>query len=205
MLGWIKAKTRSNPKVKRIVLNMVMHPVRVRPRFMIRLFMPLYIKRGKGSVIYRSVRRDIVPFNTFSLGRRSVVEDFATINNAVGDVIVGSRTRIGLGNTVIGPVTIGDDVQIAQNVTISGMNHNYSDINRIIDDQGVTTSPITIADDVWIGANSVVTMGVTIGRHSVVAACSVVTSDVPPLCVVAGNPARIVKRYDTKTGEWVKA
>jgi len=204
MLEWLKIKIKSNSKIKRIVLNMVVHPVKARPRFWIRLFMPFYIKRGRGSVIYRSVRRDIVPFNKFYLGKNSVVEDFATINNAVGDLIIGSRTRVGLGNTIIGPVTIGDDVQIAQNVTISGLNHNYSDVNRTIEEQGVSTAPVTIANDVWIGANSVVTMGVTIGRHSVVAACSVVTANVPPFCVVAGIPARVVKRYDNETGEWVK-
>lgn len=84
MLEWLKIKIKSNSKIKRIVLNMVVHPVKARPRFWIRLFMPFYIKRGRGSVIYRSVRRDIVPFNKFYLGKNSVVEDFATINNAVG-------------------------------------------------------------------------------------------------------------------------
>jgi len=204
MLEWIKKRIKSNSTIKRIVLNFVVHPVKARPRFWVRLFMPLYIKRGRGSVIYRSVRRDIVPFNRFTLGSFSVIEDFSTINNAVGDLIIGSRTRVGLGNTIIGPVSIGDDVQIAQNVILSGLNHNYSDVKRTIEEQGVITSPINIADDVWIGANSVITMGVSIGKHSVIAAASVVTANVPSYSVVAGIPAKVIKRYDFTVGKWIK-
>jgi acetyltransferase-like isoleucine patch superfamily enzyme len=57
----------------------------------------------------------------------------------------------------------------------------------------VSTKPVVISDDVWIGANATITPGVTIGRHSVVAAGSVVTHDVPPYTIVAGVPARIIK------------
>jgi len=204
MLDRIKGVIKNNPKIKRIMLNMVIHPIKARPRLWVRLFMPFYITRGSGSVIYRSVRRDIVPFNKFSLGKNSVIEDFSTISNAVGDVFIGSYSRVGLGNTVIGPVYIGDYVQIAQNVVLSGMNHTYTDISKTIIGQGISSAQITVENDVWIGANSVVTMGVRIGEHSVVAACSVVTSSVPPYCVVAGIPARVVKRYDTTSGEWIK-
>lgn len=200
----IKAKIKGNIKLKRLFLNMIVHPVKSRPRLWIRLLMPFYTKRGRGSVIYRSVRKDIVPFNKFSLGDYSVIEDFATISNAVGDLSIGSHTRVGLGNTVIGPVSIGDNVQIAQNVVLSGMNHNYTDVDKTILGQGVSTAHITIANDVWIGANSVITMGVSIGRHSVVAACCVVTRDVPPYSVVAGNPGKVIKTYDLTKGLWVK-
>jgi len=204
MFERIKGRIQRNPRIKRLLLNMVIHPIKAKPRFWVRLFMPFYIKRGRGSVIYRSVRRDIVPFNKFSLGTKSVIEDFSTISNAVGEVIIGSYSRVGLGNTVIGPVHIGDYVQIAQNVVLSGMNHTYTDVSKTIIGQGVSSAQITIENDVWIGANSVVTMGVTIGQHSVVAACSVVTSSIPSYSVVAGIPARIVKRYDFTCSEWVK-
>jgi len=73
-----------------------------------------------------------------------------------------------------------------------------------IDQQGVTTSEIVIEDDVWIGANSVITKGIKIGRHSVVAACSLVNRDVPPYSVVAGNPARVIRSYDKTTKSWEK-
>jgi acetyltransferase-like isoleucine patch superfamily enzyme len=60
----------------------------------------------------------------------------------------------------------------------------------------VDRKPIVIEDNVWIGERSTILKGVTIGRGSVVGCNSVVTHDVPPYCVVAGNPARIVKRLN---------
>lgn len=200
----LKEKIKKHPLLKRIVLNFLMHPVKTRPQWWIRLFMPFYIKKGKGSVIYRSVRKDIVPFNIFVLGKKSVIEDYSVINNAVGNLVIGNNTRVGIGNTIIGPVTISDNVNIGQNVTISGLNHNYEDPSKAISEQGVSTMPIKIENDVWIGANSVVLPGVQIGNHSVIGAGSIITKNIPPYSVAVGNPARIIKRYDMDLKEWVK-
>ena len=145
-----------------------------------------------------------MPFNIFVLGSKSVIEDYSVINNAVGNLVIGSNTRVGIGNTIIGPVTISDNVNIGQNVTISGLNHNYEDPNKTISEQGVSTMPIKIENNVWIGANSVVLPGVQIGNHSVIGAGSIITKDIPPYSVAVGNPARIVKRYDMDLKEWVK-
>lgn len=188
-----KTKIKSNPQMKKRVIHLLMHPTQARPRLWLRFFQWTYVKRGKHAVIYRSVRKDIVPFNHFTLGDYSVVEDYSCLNNAVGDLHIGHHTRIGLHNTIIGPVRIGNHVNLAQGIVVSGLNHNFQDLTKRIDEQGVSTSPITICDDVWIGANSVITAGVTIGCHSVVAAGSVVTKDVPAHSVVAGIPARVVK------------
>lgn len=201
----LKEKIKKHPLLKRVVLNFLMHPIKTRPQWWIRIFMPFYIKRGKGSVIYRSVRKDIVPFNVFELGKRSVIEDYSVINNAVGNLVIGNNTRVGIGNTIIGPVTISDNVNIGQNVTISGLNHNYEDPSKTISEQGVSTMPIKIENNVWIGANSVVLPGVQIGNHSVIGAGSIITKDIPPYSVAVGNPARIVKRYDMNLKDWVKA
>jgi acetyltransferase-like isoleucine patch superfamily enzyme len=200
----IKDRLTKNPKLKRFVLRLMMHPVKTRPRWWLRRLRFLYAKRGKNSVIYRSVRKDIVPFNRFVLGEKSVIEDYSIVNNAVGDVVIGNRTRIGMGNTVIGPVQIGDKVNVAQNVTITGLNHNFQDVRIAIHDQGISTGAVTIADDVWIGANSVILSGVSIGTHSVVAAGSVVTRPVPAWSICAGNPAKVIKQYDFDTQEWRK-
>ena len=136
---------------------------------------------------------DTPPYRRFSLGSHSVIESFSCINNAVGDVIIGDHTRIGLHNTIIGPVTIGSHVNLAQGITITALNHNFEDATRRIDEQGVSTTPVVIGDDVWIGAGAVVLPGVTIGRHCVVAAGAVVTHDVPDNSVVAGVPAKVIK------------
>jgi acetyltransferase-like isoleucine patch superfamily enzyme len=137
---------------------------------------------------------DTPPYRKFSLGDHSVIESFACVNNAVGDVVIGNYTRIGLHNTIIGPVTIGNHVNLAQGITVTALNHNFEDSNKRIDEQGVSTNPVTIEDDIWIGANAVILPGVTIGHHSVVAAGAVVTKDVPPHSLVAGVPAKIIKQ-----------
>ena len=143
-----KNKIKGNPRLKETVINLLMHPTQARPRLWLRLFQWAYMKRGKHTVIYRSVRRDIVPFNQFTLGDCSVVEDFCCINNAVGDLHIGHHSRIGLHNTIIGPVRIGNHVNLAQGVVVSGLNHNFNNLSKRIDEQGVSTSPIVICDDV---------------------------------------------------------
>lgn len=204
MFAPIVEKIKSNPELKRRVLLMMMHPVKTRPRLWLRCLQFLYMKKGKNSVIYRSVRKDIVPFNDFSLGKSSVIEDYAIINNAVGEITIGNHTRVGLGNTIIGPVMIGNNVILAQNVVISALNHNFEDVLTTINQQGVKTDQIIIENNVWIGANCTILAGVHIGEHVVVGAGSVVTKDIPPCCVVVGNPARIVKKFDFKDEKWIK-
>ena len=181
------------PRTKRLLDWLIMNQRDARPRWYVRLLAPLYQHRGRDSKIYASVRMDTPPYRRFSLGRRSVVESFSCINNAVGDVIIGDHTRIGLHNTVIGPVTIGNHVNLAQGVTVTALNHNYDNPEKYIDQQGITTQPVIIGDDVWIGAGAVILPGVSVGSHSVVAAGAVVTKDVPQRCVVAGVPAKIIR------------
>jgi len=154
----------------------------------------LYQHRGKGSVIHHSVRMDTPPYRKFNLGKRSVIESFSCINNAVGDVMIGDYTRVGIHNTIIGPVTIGNHVNLAQGIVVTALNHNFNNSTLRIDEQGVSTNPVVIEDDVWIGANAVILPGVTIGKHSVVAAGAVVTKDVEEGSLVAGMPAKVIKR-----------
>ncbi|WP_321331137.1 acyltransferase [uncultured Bacteroides sp.] len=203
-LSTFKQKIDQHPALKSALHNFIMHPVKAKPRWWIHLFYFIYLKRSKGSVIYRSVRKDLPPFNRFALGCYSVVEDFCCLNNAVGDIIIGDYTRIGLRNTIIGPVTIGNYVNLAQNITVSGLNHNYQNVDMRIDEQGVTTLPITIEDDVWIGANAIILPGVTLGRHCVVSAGSVVSRSMPSYSVCAGIPARVIKQYNFENKKWEK-
>ena len=190
----VRARLKNNPKFKKFIDWVIMNQVETRPRWFIRLLAPLYQHRGKHSVIHRSARMDTPPYRIFSLGNYSVIESFACINNAVGDVIIGDHTRIGLHNTIIGPVDIGNHVNLAQGITVTALNHNFSETNKRIDEQGVSTNPVTIEDDVWVGANAVILPGVTIGEHCVVAAGAVVTKDVPPHSLVAGVPAKVIKQ-----------
>jgi len=190
----IRERLKGSPQLKRWLDHLIMNQRDARPRWYIRLLAPLYQHRARGSKIYHSARMDTPPYRRFSLGRRSVVESFCCINNAVGDVVIGDYTRIGIHCTVIGPVSIGNHVNLAQGITVTALNHNFSDTSKRIDAQGVDTKPIVIDDDVWIGANAVILPGVTIGRHVVVAAGAVVTHDVPDNCVVGGVPAKLIKQ-----------
>lgn len=190
----LRTQMKGSPKMKKLLDYLIMNQRDARPRWYIRLLAPLYQHRGRGSKIYGSVRMDTPPYRKFSLGKRSVVESFSCINNAVGDVVIGDYTRIGIHNTIIGPVTIGSHVNLAQGITVTALNHNFKNTNERIDLQGVTTKQVVINNDVWIGANAVILPGVTIGRHAVVAAGAVVTTDVPENTVVGGVPAKIIKR-----------
>jgi len=196
----LKEKIKGNPGLKKFVHWTLVN--NARPRLWVKWFVnPFVHKRGSGSKI-RRVRLDVLPFNKFEIGRKAIIEDFSVVNNGVGDVFIGDNTLVGMSNVIIGPVSIGNNVILAQHIVLSGLNHEYRDINIPIVDQKVTVSPIVVEDDCWIAANSVITSGVTIGKHSVVAGGSVVTKSVPPYSVVAGNPAKIIRQYDPKTENW---
>ena len=201
----VKDTIKNNPKIKKLVHRMLIPKDEARPREWVKLLVNPFIHRvGKGAIVRSRTRMDVLPFNKFELGSKAVIEDFCTINNGVGDVLIGSNTLIGMGNVIIGPITIGNNVILAQNIVASGLNHEYRDIDTPIHQQPILTAPITIEDDCWIAANSVITAGVTIGKHSVVAAGAVVTKDVPPYSVAAGNPAKVIKRYDFEQKDWVR-
>ncbi|MCK9291193.1 MAG: acyltransferase [Bacteroidales bacterium] len=204
MMG-LSNKIKSSPGLKKLALWMLMPRNQARPRLWVRWFLnPFIHHKAKGARIRRRTRIDVMPFNRFSVGRNSTIEDFATVNNGVGDVIIGERTRIGLGCVVIGPVYIGNDIMFAQNIVVSGLNHGYQDIHSPPSLQAVETKQIVIEDDVWIGANAVITAGVTIGKHAVIAAGSIVTRSVAPFTVVGGNPAKPLRQFNAETNQWEK-
>lgn len=194
----IREGMKDSPRLKQLLDKLIMNQRDARPRWYVRLLAPLYQHRGRGSKIYRSVRMDTPPYRRFSLGAGSVLESFSCINNAVGDVTIGDHSRVGLHNTIIGPVAIGSYVNLAQGITVTALNHNFADTTLRIDEQGISTRPVVIEDDVWIGANAVILPGVTIGRHAVVAAGAVVTKDVPPCTVVGGVPAKVISEIVKK-------
>ncbi|KAA6431538.1 acyltransferase [Dyadobacter flavalbus] len=201
----VSDQIKNNPRLKKFIHWLLIPSNQARPRLWVRLFLNrFYHQRGKGVIIRSRVRMDVVPFNHFSIGNHSMIEDFSTVNNGVGAVEIGENSLVGLGNVIIGPVKIGNNVILAQNIVASGLNHNYNDVMQPIHKQGVSMAPIVIEDDCWIGSNAVITAGVTIGKHAVVAAGAVVTKNVPPYSVAVGNPSRIIKKYDDTRKEWIK-
>lgn len=92
-----------------------------------------------------------------------------------------------------GGITIGDNVIAGQNVRFHAENHNYSDLDKLIVEQGVSRKGISVGDNCWIGAGAVFLDGSSIGSGCVVAANSVITKNFPDNVIVAGVPAKIIK------------
>lgn len=199
----IKTYLKSSPRLKALAHWMLFPANDFRPRWWVRAVASrLRHRRGAGAIVRWNTRLDVVPYNRFDLGERAIVESFATVNNIVGDVLVGKHSLIGMYNSILGPISIGDHVMLAPHVVLSGLNHSFEDVSKPIVHQPTTVRPIVIEDGAWVGAGSIVTAGVRIGRNAVVAGGSVVTRDVPPYSVAAGNPAKVVKQYNFETGEW---
>jgi len=201
----LKERIKSSPRLNRLAHFLLKPKNHYKPRWWVRaLVNPFKHSKGKGTSIGKYARMDLMPYNNFVVGKKCLIEDFATINNAVGAVSIGDRSLIGLSSVIIGPVEIGDDVMLAQHVVLSGLNHSYDNIHLPIKDQPVTTKKITVENGAWLGANVVVMPGVTIGENAVVAGGSVVVKDVPPFSVVGGNPAKVIKQYCNQREEWIK-
>jgi acetyltransferase-like isoleucine patch superfamily enzyme len=199
----LKSAINNHFRIKKMIHWMLIPSGKARPRFWVRLFInPFFHQKGSGAHIRWHTRMDVFPFNKFVLGSDSTIEEYCTINNGVGDVIIGNNTLIGIGNTIIGPITIGNNVIFAQNIVASALNHEYKNPHIPIRQQAINTAKIIIEDDCWIAANVVITAGVTIGKHSVVAAGAVVTKNIPPYTVVVGTPAKIFKVFNADSGIW---
>lgn len=124
----------------------------------------------------------------------TIVQGNVRIGEDSGVQVYGNLVGYGEGESTDGRITIGNGVRIASHVVMVAGNHLFDDLDRPIFKQGLAPSPITIEDDVWIGARVNVMAGVTIGRGSVIAAGAVVTKDIPPGSIAAGVPARVIKR-----------
>ncbi|MEA2254920.1 MAG: hypothetical protein QOG35_965, partial [Solirubrobacteraceae bacterium] len=115
---------------------------------------------------------------------------------APATIAIGEGTFLNHGVMVaaMDRVQIGAHCMFANGCFVTDANHRYDDASRPITWQGFTSKgPTRIGDNVWCGANVVVTSGVTIGARSVIGANSVVTSDVPEGSIAAGAPARVLR------------
>lgn len=119
---------------------------------------------------------------------------------------IGSNTRIHASCIhACNLISIGNRCLIAANCQIfdcSGHDLSFNDIQNRINTKGIA-KPVIIGDDVWIGTGSIIMPGVTIGAGSVIAAGSVVTKDVPSMCIAGGNPARVIREYNKDIGEGI--
>ncbi len=111
-------------------------------------------------------------------------------------VRIGTGTLINIGVMVaaLELVEIGEYCMFANGCVVSDANHRYDDPRKPVPWQGFTSKgPTRIGDNVWCGANVVITSGVTVGERCVIGANSVVTSDIPPFSIAAGAPAKVIR------------
>lgn len=116
------------------------------------------------------------------------------------NVDIGNNTFISANNNI----EVGNHVIIAPYVFITDHEHGFYDIKKNLHQQPLTENGyVKIEDNVFLGVKSTILKNIIIGEHSVVAANSVVTKNVPPFCIVAGNPARIIKKYNSQRQKWL--
>ena len=123
-----------------------------------------------------------------------------------GKLIIGNHVVIVRFSQIyaLQSIIIEDGVLIAENTFISDNTHTFTDITTPVRDQNIKPlGNVVIGSGTWIGRNACI-MGCKIGRNCVIGAFSFVKKDIPDYCVVVGNPARIVKRYNPQSGQWEK-
>lgn len=141
------------------------------------------VKRIARNAFFPGVRPPLLRWAGYVVGREVYIADGLTVVDELAEV---------------GTVTIGDRVSIAPNVTLVASSHPNA--SRIRPVAPVRRGPVVIEDDAWIGVGAVILPGVRIGRGAVVGALALVTRDVEPLQVVAGQPAREVARLPEPPG-----
>jgi acetyltransferase-like isoleucine patch superfamily enzyme len=120
---------------------------------------------------------------------------------------IKDHVAIGMNTTIsaVKSIVIEEYVFTARNVYISDHEHIYDDISVPISRQSIGgVSEVKIGAHTWLGQNSIVLPGVTIGRHCVIGANAVVNRDIPDYTIAVGVPARILKRYNSETQSWVR-
>lgn len=159
-------------------------------------------KIDKNKIVYKQTSK-------LSIGEMSIIEGNITFDKENVSISVGDRTFIGNNTRIISyeNIQIGNDVLISWGCTIIDTNSHSiyweerkNDVvdwyNGKKDWSNVETSPVKICDKAWIGFNSIILKGVTIGEGAVIGAGSIVTKDVEPYTAVAGNPAKFIKRIE---------
>lgn len=155
-----------------------------------------------------SLKHDCV----LNIGERTIIEGNIIFDREGSSARIGNRVFIGASNLICADgIEIGDDVLVSWGCTIVDHNSHAiawderkNDVENWFhgkkDWQHIKTAPIRIADKAWLGFNVIVLKGVTIGEGAIIAAGSVVTKDVPPYTIAAGNPAKVIRHIADNQG-----
>ncbi len=158
-------------------------------------------------------RKNIQIGSGFTCGHKCRLE-------SLSDKLLSKQKTMILGNHIemndfvhiaaLESVVIGDNVLIASKVFISDINHGCFEDNIEYDisippqKQPLSSKPVKIEDNVWLGESVCVLSGVIIGKGSIIGAHSVVSKDIPPYSIAVGNPAKVIKKYDFNSRKWQK-
>ena len=145
------------------------------------------------------------PQNIF-LGSNLWISKTRLASSKGGKLIIGNHVAIGRFSQIyaLQSIIIEDGVLMAENTFISDNTHTFTDITTPVRDQDIKPlGNVVIGSKTWIGRNVVVN-GCKIGRNCIIGAYTFLKKDIPDYCVVVGNPARIVKRYNPQSGQWEK-
>lgn len=131
-----------------------------------------------------------------NLGNNVVIGKNAWLETPTGKIIIGDGTQIGRNATIAShkKITIGESCLISYNVSIIDADHNLNSSVSPIKSGAGNPREIIIEDDCFVGAHSFILKGVHLGKHCVVGSSSVVTKSFPTGSVIAGNPAKLIKK-----------
>lgn len=141
--------------------------------------------------MYKRIRAGLARVYIAHCGSNVNIEPHVVFNHALS---IGDNSGIGEHSEIYGDVRIGNDVMMGTNCIIYTRNHAFDRIDIPMRQQGFNeVKPVIISNDVWIGGRVTILPGVHVGEGAVIGAGAVVTKNVPPYAIVAGNPASIIK------------
>lgn len=143
-----------------------------------------------------------------SIGKYSRIQCYPDATGNIGKLTIGDHCILMNNVTILcgADITIGNNALIASYVTITSENHSIDpESDTQYASQPLTCKKVKIMDGSWIGERVCILPGVVIGKKAVVGAGSIVTKSVPDYCIAAGNPAKIIKKYDFNKHKWESA
>jgi acetyltransferase-like isoleucine patch superfamily enzyme len=174
-----------------------------------------FIKKAKASHIYLEKNVKLTGARYFDIEKETRICEGCIItcidhyfkSQYTPSLSIGVGSRIGPTVEIVsaGILKIGSEVFIGPATYITNVNHGMDPQSSMAyGNQPISTKPVVIGDRCWIGTKVIILPGVTIGSHCIIGAGSVVTKNIPGGCMAAGNPAKVIKKYDTSRNEWVK-